>query len=77
MDHIKEAFQKVKQDIDSLKKEINFMRLDLTENRKKMIKMCEIVKKIDNFNQNNTIDTSTNRHITSTHSTHLSTHNIP
>ncbi len=81
MDLIKDAFQKVKQEITSLKKEINSLRLNLTENRKKMIKICEIVKKInkkiDNFNQNNTIDISTDRHITSTHSTHLPTHNVP
>ncbi|GAF97710.1 unnamed protein product, partial [marine sediment metagenome] len=81
MDYIKEAFQKVKQDIISLKKEIDSLRLNLTENREKMIKMCEIVKiintKIDNFNQNNIVNTSTDRHITSTHSTSPSTHNLP
>ncbi len=80
MDYIKEAFQKVKQDISSLKKETDSLRLNLTENRKKMIEMCEIVKrinkKIDVFNQNNITNTSTDRHIISTHPTHTSTHNL-
>ena len=81
MDYLKEAFQKVKQDITSLKEEINSLRLGLTENRKKMIQICEIVKtiskKIDNFNQSDTTDTSTDRHTTSAHSTPSSAHNMP
>ena len=80
MDYIKKAFQKVKQDINSLKKEIDFLKSNLAENRKKMIEICEIIKKInkktENFTQNNTINTSTDRHIISTHPTYPSTHNL-
>ncbi len=80
MDYLKEAFQKVKQDINFLRKEIDFLRLNLIENRKRMIKICEILKKInektDNFNQSKAINTSTDRHINSTHSNPSSTHNL-
>ena len=105
MDYIKEAFYKVKQDIDSLKKEIGFLRSNLTETREKIIEICEIIKQIDKpknqpfqqplnsldntvFNQqtpiinqntvlNTQTNTSTDRHINPTHSTHPSTHNLP
>jgi septal ring factor EnvC (AmiA/AmiB activator) len=81
MDHIKKAFQKVKQDINSLKKEIDALKSNLVENREKMIEICEIIKKvnkkIENFTPNNTISTSTDRHIISAYPTHLSTHHLP
>jgi hypothetical protein len=46
-DQIKKSFQKVKEDIDSLGKEIIFLRTSLTETREKIIEICDILKKID------------------------------
>jgi hypothetical protein len=47
MDSIKEAFQKVKQDISFLKEEASFLRENLTETREKMIELCGILTKIN------------------------------
>ncbi len=71
MDLLKDAFDKVKQDIDSLKNEIEFLRLNLAETRDKMIEMCEIMEKIHEKTS------STHRHINPATSTHSSTHNTP
>lgn len=77
MDYLKEAFQKVKQDITFLKKEIDSLKVNLTENRKKIIEIYEFVMKInqkeDNFIQN----ISTDRQKNPTHSTLFSTDNKP
>ena len=48
MDYIKEAFSKVKQDIDFLKNEKNNLKNELYENRKLMIQICENVQEISN-----------------------------
>ena len=48
MDFIKEAFSKVKQDIDFLKNELNNLRNELKENRDLMIKICENVYEMSN-----------------------------
>jgi hypothetical protein len=45
MEQIKEAFVKVKQDIDILKKEISTLNEDLIETRKSLIDVCDILKK--------------------------------
>ena len=47
MDSVKEAFQKVKQDISSLKKECLFLRESVTETREKMVELCNILVKIN------------------------------
>jgi hypothetical protein len=44
MEQIKEAFSKVKQDIDFLKSEIAVLNKDLLETRKSLIEVCEILK---------------------------------
>ncbi len=79
MDNIKEAFQKVKQDMNLLKKEIDSLKFNLIENRKKIIEICDIVKEISKKTENSPENTnkslSTDRHIISTSSTHPSTHN--
>jgi hypothetical protein len=81
MDFIKEAFQKVKQDIDLLGQEINFLRSDLIETREKMTEICKIIiqinKKINYFDKNTLMSTSTNKTIIPTISTHSSTDNLP
>ena len=48
MDYVKEAFSKVKQDIDFLKNELNNLKNELKENRKLMIQICENVQEISN-----------------------------
>ncbi len=63
MDQIKEAFQKVKQDIMFLKEEINSLRLNLSEIKEQIV----------------TLNSSTHptlRQSNSTHPTHPSTHNL-
>ncbi len=53
MDSIKDAFQKVKQDMDSLKEEIDSLRQGLVETRQTIIEMCEIMNKINERNREN------------------------
>jgi len=66
MDKIKEAFKKVKEEIVFLKEEISFLRKSLIEIRNFKLKMRE-----------NAVEKgSTNQQITSTHPTHLSTHDF-
>jgi hypothetical protein len=48
MEQIKEAFSKVKQDTDSLKKELISLKEGLNETRQSLIELCELVKKISN-----------------------------
>ena len=64
MDQIKEAFQKVKQDIIFLKEEINSLRLNLNEIKEQIVVL-------------NSSTPSTLRQLNSTHPTHPSTHNLP
>ncbi|MBI2003977.1 winged helix-turn-helix transcriptional regulator [Candidatus Pacearchaeota archaeon] len=55
MDYIKEAFNKVKQDIDFLKDELNNLKKELKENRELMIKICENVQEMfSQLNQTHT-----------------------
>ena len=79
MDYIKEAFQKVKQDMDSFKEELSFLRKGLTETRESMVEMCEIIKKLSQKQEISTekqdLDTSTHRTLIPATSTHPSTHN--
>ena len=81
MDPIKDAFQKVRQDIDFLYSEIDSFKLILNENNKKVDEIHEIIKqfseKIDNFTEINKINTSTNNLQIPTNSTHNTTHNYP
>ena len=78
MDPIKDAFQKVRQDIDFLYTEINSLKLILNENNGKIDEIYKIIKqfneKIDNFSKINKINTSTDKLQIPTTSTHLSTH---
>jgi DNA-binding MarR family transcriptional regulator len=48
MENVKEAFAKVKQDMDFLKEEISILREDLTETRKGLIEVCEILREYSN-----------------------------
>jgi len=74
MDQIKEAFQKVKQDIDFLKKEAEDLKIDLVKTRGKLIEICEIIQKM---NEKLEKTVSTQRHIIPASSTPPSTHHLP
>ncbi len=70
MDKIKEAFQKVRDDIDFLKQEIHDFKFDLMNLKYQLDKInLKLSEKTD-------FDTSTLRHIIPAHSTHSSTHNL-
>ncbi len=81
MDYVKEAFQKVKQDMDSLREELNFLRKGLTETRESMVEMCEIIRKLGQKTeispQKQDLDTSTHKQTNPATSTHPSTHDSP
>jgi len=47
MDEIKQAFQKVKTDIDFLFQELNNIKLELGETRQEMVKICQILEQIN------------------------------
>ncbi len=46
MNHIKEAFNKVKQNISNIQDEVNFLRKELIETRESVISICEIIKSL-------------------------------
>ena len=79
MDLVKEAFYKVKQDMDLLREELTFLRKGLTETRTRMIEMCGILNKLnqktEEFNQKQTVQASTHKPEIPTTSTHPSTDN--
>ena len=85
MDYIKEAFQKVKEDISSLVQDINSLKSNLAKNEEKINEMSENIKQIlekrdISYKEQpsealNSI--STDRHIIPTLPTHPSTHNLP
>ena len=85
MDRIKKAFQQVKEDMNSLTKDINFLRNELKETQEEMIKICniliDIIKKnderpnISNRNGENK-ENPTNQHINPTNSLYTPTHNV-
>lgn len=87
MDHLKEAFSKVKEDINSLNREINILKSNLEENKVQVSQFSEILNKIneklDNLGKKYEKDISTNRQTDNpaqnydfqTPSTHSSTRN--
>ena len=83
MDLIKEAFNKVKQDIDSLTEEVSSLKKALVETRERMIEMCEVLKQVgkkQEFQEQKSLldsstQTSTQNRINSTSSTQTSTDN--
>ena len=91
MDLIKEAFQKVRQEIGSLKEESIFLRKSLAETRERMIEICAILNKlnkkteisnkkqeiIDEIKEVQDTAPSTQEVQDTAPSTHPSTHNKP
>jgi len=47
MDYLKEAFSKIKKDVDFLNNEINSVREELVKTREELIKVCEVVLNLD------------------------------
>lgn len=66
MDPVKKAFQKVREDIDTLK-------LELKNIKENLIQVCEIIKELSKSNE---INIPTHQHINSTSQTNSSTHDI-
>jgi DNA-binding MarR family transcriptional regulator len=82
MEPLKEAFYKVKQDIEFLKKEIVLLNRDLLETRKSLIEVCEILKGYSRKDKEKSEEflvkgIPTRLHINSTSSTESPTDNIP
>ncbi|MGD9276163.1 MAG: hypothetical protein PVJ67_03235 [Candidatus Pacearchaeota archaeon] len=73
MDQVKEAFSKVKLDIDYLKKEINTINSNFSNMKKEILELKEIFKL--NFNQKSVEEVSTEIQDSSAVSTHPSTYN--
>lgn len=46
MEHVKEAFSKVKQDIDFLKKEVSSLNEELKDTRQRLVEICDVLKVI-------------------------------
>ena len=84
MDIIKESFKKVKKDIDSLHKEVSFLKKGLKENREKMIELCKILQYLNKTISkipltsclNTPPHTSTNTPLNKTHQTDIKTDNL-
>ena len=51
MEHVKEAFSKVKQDINILKKEASSLSEELNEIRQRLIEICDVLKTINKKNE--------------------------
>jgi hypothetical protein len=81
MDQIKEAFQKVKQDIDSLSEEVSILKQFLQENKEKLSSLSqtiqELTAKIENNPQNSALINPTETIQNSTIPTYNPTHNMP
>ena len=78
MDEIKQAFQKVKTDIDFLFQELNNIKLELGETRQEMLEICQILEQInEKIPEKPEKTTSTQPRTKPTVSTHPSTHDRP
>ncbi len=78
MDEIKQAFQKVKTDIDFLFQELNNIKLELGETRQEMVEICQILEQInEKILEKPQNTTSTQPFEKPTVSTHPSTHDKP
>jgi hypothetical protein len=56
MEQIKEAFFKVKQDIESLKKDVFILNKELIETRASLVEICEILKNISQKEENKRVE---------------------
>jgi len=80
MDQIKDAFQRVKQDMDSMEKEIALLKQFLSENKEKLSEIDKTIKEIQSnlsrFTIKPSVNTSTNDLQNSTYPTHSPTDNL-
>jgi len=78
MDEIKQAFQRVKTDIDFLHQELNNIRSELDETKQEMVEICQILEQInEKISKKPQNTTSAQPYEKPTPSTHPSTHNYP
>jgi len=81
MDQIKTSFQKVKQDMDSMRGEINLLKQFLSENKEKLSAIDKTIKEIqDNLSKysfNPIVNTPTNSFQNPTYPTHSPTDDTP
>ena len=73
MEPVKEAFSKVKQDIEFLKEEFASLRKDLIETRESLIDICELLKESSKKKEK---ETSTDRQIIKTNDSKTTTDNV-
>jgi ABC-type Zn2+ transport system substrate-binding protein/surface adhesin len=84
MDYLREAFNKIKEDINFLQKEVNSLKVNTQQNKEEITKFFEISRavkeineKIDSLGKNRNFENnSTNNDFFSTHSTQNSTQNL-
>ena len=81
MDQLKEAFSKIKRDMDFLNNEINYLRTELVQTREELLKICEIMinleKKVTETHKSEQKPNPTLQHINQTTPTHNPTHDLP
>ena len=76
MEFIRDAFKKVKQDMDSLKQEINSLKQELSQNNKKISEIIEfLTEKKTKFSIDSPLNTSTHNQENQTSVVFPSTHN--
>lgn len=76
MEYIKEAFSKVKQDMNLLREEVDLLKRNLIETRQSLIELCDLFKQFSNKDRAQTLSTDipTHQQINSTTPTDIPTH---
>ena len=81
MERLKEAFSKIKKDIESLNNEVSFLGSELTQTREELIKISEILISLNRIvagkQEKEEKPIPTHQDITQTSPTHNPTHNLP
>ena len=81
MERLKEAFSKIKRDVESLNNEISSLKRDLIETREEMAKICEILinlnQQIVEKQEKEEKSTPAHQHTIQTSPAHNPTHNLP
>jgi len=76
-DKIKNSFQKVKQDMDLLIQEIEFLKIEVNKTNEKMMEICEIIKQIiEKITEKTQKITPTDKLLISANPTHSPTDNL-
>ena len=81
MDPVKEAFSKIKREMDFLNNEVNYIRKELVQTREELIKICEIMinldKKVAEIPKTKEKPNPTHLYLNKTTPTHNPTHDLP